>query len=163
MGKDKQQKRPKAGVDPALRAAGAEKKPRLESTLPDVDTMKPVWRVGRADFGHTSWGLGRATTAEVTMVLQFLRAMEDLTWREIWQQQTGGDRRRGQKHKYIPMEHLCNEAQSSLNDLQLDDGSDDWFRFRLGGVRRLWGMTDGHIFYPVWWDPRHEVCPSKDQ
>jgi len=19
------------------------------------------------------------------------------------------------------------------------------------------------IFYPVWWDPRHEVCPSADR
>jgi hypothetical protein len=103
------------------------------------------------------------TETEVVMVLKFLSEMEQLTWGEIWQQQAGGERRRGQKHKYIPMDHLCPEAQRSLGELELDDASDDWFRFRVSGARRLWGITEGHVFYPVWWDPRHEVCPNRDQ
>jgi hypothetical protein len=159
----REKKKPKAREAPALKATSAQKKPRIESTLENVAGLKPVWRVGRADFRHELWGLSRAEPGEVTAVLQFLSEMETLTWGEIWQQQTGGDRRRGPKHKYVPMDHLCGEAQSSLSELQLDDASDDWFRFRLGNMRRLWGIIEGRIFYPVWWDPRHEVCPSQDQ
>lgn len=50
------------------------------------------------------------------------------------------------------------EATRRLQALRLDD-FDELFRFRLGNLPRLWGILDGDIFYPVWWDPDHEVYP----
>lgn len=35
-----------------------------------------------------------------------------------------------------------------------------------GNMERLWGVLSSdspRIFYPIWWDPDHKVCPSKDQ
>lgn len=43
---------------------------------------------------------------------------------------------------------------------------DQMFRFRLGNMERLWGVIsdeDPRVFYPIWWDPLHKVCPSKDK
>ncbi len=52
-----------------------------------------------------------------------------------------------------------------IADLKLDDYDGNWFRFRLGNMERLWGVVEEEdgVFYPVWWDPRHEVCPSEDR
>ena len=88
--------------------------------------------------------------------------MERLSWSEIWDQKTGG-RRRGALHKSIPVESLIPEAQARLRNLQLDD-HDELFRFRLGNMERLWGVFVGghHIFYALWWDPDHKICPSQD-
>ncbi len=74
---------------------------------------------------------------------------------------TGGNRRRGAKHKPIPAGHLCDEAQRRLVELELDE-FDELFRFRLGNMARLWGVIDEGVFYAIWWDPDHRVCPSKD-
>jgi hypothetical protein len=55
---------------------------------------------------------------------------------------------------------LCPEAQNRLEALGLDD-VDELFRFQLGNEPRLWGVIDDDgIFYPVWWDPRHQVYPT---
>lgn len=147
----------------AAKAVDVRKAPRKLKGLGRHGDEHPVWRISLADFEHQRWGWQNAQPLEVGTVLRFLREMERLKWREIRAQLTGGDRRRGPKHKFIPMSSLCTEAQNALTDLKLDDANDVWFRFRLGNRQRLWGVIDGEVFYPVWWDPRHEVCPSIDQ
>lgn len=33
---------------------------------------------------------------------------------------------------------------------------------RLGGKQRVWGgVRQGHVFFPIWWDPEHTVCPRR--
>ena len=54
---------------------------------------------------------------------------------------------------------MCLEAQKRLTDLELDDHGALW-EMRLAGEPRVWGLRNGHVFYPVWWDPDHSVCPS---
>jgi hypothetical protein len=121
----------------------------------------PVWRLALLDLEHDdewSWSIREGALRKI---ITFLRDMEHLTWKEIRNQQTGGHRRRGAKHKFIPAAHLCPAAQRRLLDLQLDE-FDELFRFRLGNLERLWGVTYGDVFYPVWWDPEHKVCPGQD-
>ncbi|MEU2434511.1 hypothetical protein ABZ611_34420 [Streptomyces sp. NPDC007861] len=98
-------------------------------------------------------------------IVDFLTEMERLTWREVRALMTSSKKRRGAKHKSIPIEHLCKEAQDRLQELQLDDFA-EFFRFRTGNMERLWGVIAGEsprVFYPIWWDADHKVCPSKDQ
>jgi hypothetical protein len=63
-------------------------------------------------------------------------------------------------NKLIPIGNLCAEAQRRLEELELDDHDGLW-ELRLSGKPRLWGLRSGHVFYPLWWDPKHTVCPSK--
>ncbi len=32
---------------------------------------------------------------------------------------------------------------------------------RLGAKKRIWGVLEGSVLYVLWWDPHHEVYPSK--
>lgn len=135
------------------------------ATVGSHDDQHPVWRLSLLDRHHVgswSWDVDDKTLLKI---VELLTEMERLTWREIRAQITGGKTRRGPKHKPIPFDSLCKEAQDRLVELQLDD-TDELFRFRTGNMERLWGVLLGdspRVFYPIWWDPDHKVCPSKDQ
>jgi hypothetical protein len=111
--------------------------------------------------GSWSW-----KNVDIDEIITFLSEMERLTWSQIIQQMTGGNARRGQRSKFIPVEHLCNETKARLVELGCDD-MDELFRFRLGNMGRLWGLLmdegDVKIFYPIWWDADHKVCPGNDR
>jgi|GEM_PF-1829434 len=160
MGNKKPRARPSAV---AKVKAPVAKRPRKVAGLGVHGADHPLWRLSLVDHGHPRWGWGGASAEELLAVLAFLKEMEKLTWTEIWDLKTGSHRRRGALHKFIPIDDLCSDAQDGLLTLGLDDASDVWFRFRLGGTRRLWGVVEGNVFFPVWWDPRHEVCPGADR
>ena len=168
MGKDKERPKPKKIVPAQPAVVPVLKVPRrLAGISPDgvADDRRPVWRTSLLDLeyeGSWSWSDGSTSLARV---LAFAAEQEKLTWREIRNMQTGGAQRRGPRNKFIPIEHLCKEAQKRLQELNLDD-LDELFRFRDGNLGRLWGRMDADggvlVFYPIWWDGRHQVCPSKD-
>ncbi len=35
-----------------------------------------------------------------------------------------------------------------------------FYSLRLSGKKRMWGIKDNNIFWILWWDPFHEICPS---
>ncbi|WP_345423966.1 hypothetical protein [Pseudonocardia xishanensis] len=127
--------------------------------------QKPAWGFALLDRDDNHpWSMWPADRDGLMALLAMLQEMERLTWREVRDQMTGGHRRRGPKHKSIPVDHIIPEAQARLAELDLDDFP-ELFRFRHGNKGRLWGVFVGghHVFYPVWWDPEHKVCPSKDK
>jgi hypothetical protein len=146
---------------PAPSAGEAKRYPkRLLGIDGEADSQHPLWRLSLLDLEHVegwSWAIDEASLRKI---VAFLAEMERLTWKEVRAQLTGG-RRRGAKHKYIPADHLCPTAQRRLGELELDD-FDEMFRFRLGNFERLWGVIRDGVFYAIWWDPRHQVCPGKD-
>lgn len=155
-------KRPKVSST-TVRAGESDRRVPKLSRLGVLGDDKPFWRFALVDVDGP-WGWGSITPDDLRTVLAFMREMERTTWREIRNHQTGGNRRRGAKHKFIPQEHCITDATKRLTDvLELDEFNDSWFRFRVSGERRLWGVVQGTTFYPVWWDPRHEVCPGKDR
>lgn len=126
------------------------------------DGQHPAWRLSLLDREHDgewSWSINDPTRVEI---IGFLSEMERLTWTEVRAQMAGGNRRRGEKHKAIPVEHLCGEAQRRVQELRLEE-FDELFRFRVGGTKRLWGVVYDDVFYPLWWDPDHKVCPGQDR
>ena len=62
--------------------------------------------------------------------------------------------------KNIKIDSLCKEAQNRLIELRFDDLDELW-EFRLSGKERIWGTRFGAVIDLIWWDPNHEVCPSK--
>lgn len=136
--------------------------PKKLDRLGVLEDGHPTWRLSLVDLDGP-WGWRSASHEELVSALALLMQAEKQTWQELSQQMTGGNRRRGQRNKYIPIEHCAASAQERLRELQLDDYGDSWFRFRIGNLGRLWGVMHGETFYPVWWDRSHTVCPSKDQ
>jgi hypothetical protein len=153
-------------VPPSNAQAGKQVPKRLRgiAEIPGNDEDRPVWRLSLLDHEYNrDWSWRGIDGPTLLTIIDLLAQMERLSWKEIRAQITGG-RRRGPKHKLIPVEHLCEAAQRRLVELELDDLA-ELFRFRTGNLGRLWGVISEEsprVFYPVWWDPLHKVCPSTD-
>jgi len=123
------------------------KHPRVESR--SIPTGRPVWKVGRTDFGGP-WCPKRMAEANLHQILDKLKSIENSTWPDI---------ERGGSH-FIPVSNVIKDAQARLRHLKLDD-IDQLFSLRLTGAERLWGLRTNDVFSLLWWDPNHEICPSE--
>jgi hypothetical protein len=69
-------------------------------------------------------------------------------------------------HHDIPIEDINRYYQERLHDL-IDKGilqsdyPEKLFRFRLEGKKRIFGIREGARFHVIWFDPEHDVVPSK--
>ena len=59
----------------------------------------------------------------------------------------------------VPLGDLSSSARRRLEEIGLDD-RDDLICLRLGSLERIWGFLEQGVFHLVWWDPKHQVCPS---
>jgi hypothetical protein len=150
-------KRPRAVVP----VAGGKRPVIAPAAVPQED-QRPIWRFAWLDYGGP-WGWNHVTPGDFRLITDFLKEMEALSWREIWAQQTGGGSRRGAKHKFIPMGRCATEGQRRLRQLRLDEHNESWFRFRLGGELRLWGIVLEGQFYLVWWETDHSLCEAEQR
>jgi len=132
---------------------------RLLGLIDGPNGTHPKWRLSLLDLDHAggwSWAVDEAALRKITA---FLSEMERLTWTEIKAQMFNSKKGSHKKHHAMAPGDLCSEARNRLEALGLDD-VDELFRFRLGNEPRLWGVIDdAGIFYPVWWDPEHQVYP----
>lgn len=122
-----------------------------------------MWRLQLLDHEYDGeWSWRKIDEATTMKIVKFLCEMERLTWQQIWDQRAHSKHRDGPKHKSIPVDSIVKAAQDRLTELNLDD-HDELFRFRLGNMERLWGLLlnegGARIFYPIWWDPDHLICP----
>jgi hypothetical protein len=127
----------------------------------DDDLGHPLWRLSLLDHEHNGSWSWRTGGAGIVKIVAFLTQMERLTWKEIRTQQVRGQRRTLARHHAQAVNTLCSEARNRLEELGLDDW-DELFRFRLEGDARLWGILSNEsprVFYPIWWDPLHQVYP----
>ena len=126
--------------------------------VPPVD-MKPVFSFEYADRHFADAGWSWPAGDEAGSVLGFLCDTAKRTWKEIRGDQTGR-RDRHRKHHEMQFDSVCTAAQERIRTLRLDETFDEFFRFCLGGKPRLWGFVRDHVFYVLWWDAEHQVCPT---
>lgn len=108
-----------------------------------------TWSWGQErDWGEWEWN---------NTLLPFLRACCKKQWREIDSEFTAGKK----KHIFYPRGTVIREARKRLVELEKDDLEDRLFRFRLNNINRLYGFRIQHVFYTLWWDPDHRICPSR--
>jgi hypothetical protein len=124
------------------------RKPRSVPSDPGART--PLWAFRIVDLdGPWSWGAMKG--AALGEVLQRLGSYETMTWREI-------DGPSG-SHA-VDVASLSRAARDRLVAIEQDDVH-QCFSLRINGPARVWGIRDEHVLRVLWWDPRHEVCPSK--
>lgn len=140
-------KKPKKPVLGA--AVKAEKRPkRAVVGKPRADDPTMIFGFSYVDLGGR-WGWAKIRPEVLGHVLDFMQKFEALKPTEAF----------GSRHKRIELPSLCPDANKRLHQIELDDLDCIW-ELRLSGLERVWGHRDGHVFYPIWWDPLHEVCPS---
>jgi hypothetical protein len=104
--------------------------------------------MGWVDFGGAwHWNVDEPTLRRIH---EKLSKLEGMTWKEL----------RGSDHKPIPVATLCSAAQKRLTKIKRDD-YEQVYELRLGAKQRVWGIREAHVFYLLWWDPNHLVCPSE--
>lgn len=99
-----------------------------------------------------TWNWNQVGAIKHLEIQQKLGHWEDKTWGQILAEDPSA------QHP-VEVSALIKEAQDRLVEKKLDD-CDTLFRFRLTGKERLWGVKMENIFYLLWWDPEHKICPS---
>lgn len=66
---------------------------------------------------------------------------------------------RGQGSHWVNIDSLSPNAQRRLREINQED-LEDLFSLRLAGKNRVWCIRDRNNLKLLWWDSRHEVCPS---
>jgi hypothetical protein len=142
-GRKKSRKVPFASQIPAR-----EKKPRQEP--PESSATKPPgWHFRSMDMdGPWSWS---NTNEEI---LQYIKGklsnFETMTWEEIL----------GRRDHAIKVADISPVAQRRLSEINQDD-IDELVSLHLSGLERVWGIRHNEYLRILWWDPRHEICPSR--
>lgn len=66
----------------------------------------------------------------------------------------------GDPVKVYDVENLPEHVRDRLVEIGRDE-LDKVCRLRLSGKARLYGALQGNVFYVLWWDPDHQVFPSR--
>ena len=115
------------------------------------DQEKVAWRFSAVDRdGKWKCSLSVLNVQTVKNILRKLHDFDSRKWSEI----------KGNKSHNIPVSKICSDAQKRLIHIKRDD-IDTLFSIRISGRERIWGIRDQNVFSILWWDPKHEVYPSK--
>lgn len=116
--------------------------------LSDVPSAYPSWQFHLLDFD----GPYCPKSIHGQLLLEIhskLKEFESMTWADI----------EGKRHHFVTYESLSDVAKQRLKDIGMDD-LEQLFSLRLTGKQRIYGPRIGPVLKVLWWDPRHEACPS---
>jgi hypothetical protein len=147
-------KRPKAGANPRgkrrpVSGDSPNQRKRPIPGAPITDDPMMVWGFAFLDLDGP-WGWTNLTPAQAKSLYGRMCG---------WEKQRPGELFGATGNKPIALDKLCPEAQKRLHELELDDQDRLW-ELRVSGQQRVWGARQGHVFYLLWWDAEHTVCPS---
>ena len=109
---------------------------------------RPSWNFSKCDLEHHKWSLKKSNM--FSEIIPKLISFEQRNW---------GDIVSDKKHNHwIECEKLSKPAQNRLIELKIYYES--LFSLRLTGTLRLFGYIENGIFYIIWYDSNHEICPS---
>lgn len=116
--------------------------------IPMVDDCCPNFRIGKMDKGG-DWGWDAFESCHIQEFLGHLLDSQKLSWNEL---------RQGRSH-LVSVANIIPEAKKRLRTLEADD-LDELYSWRISGKKRVWGIKENNIFWLLWWDPEHKICPS---
>ena len=110
--------------------------------------MQPAWRFNKAPGTERRWSIFRENHRHfVEVIIPKLSAYEKMTWAEI----------KGPSHN-VSCDKCIKDAQKELQDLHIY--YDEIFSLRLTGEKRIWGILEKGVLNILWYDEKHEICPS---
>ncbi|MCB1135975.1 MAG: hypothetical protein KDK78_06885 [Chlamydiia bacterium] len=97
-----------------------------------------------------NWGWSNFTSCQIQGFLERLLQSQKLTWQQL---------RDGGSHE-VQVGDLAPSASKRLIEIGEDD-IDGLYSLRLSGTKRVWGIKELNLFWILWWDRKHQVCPCK--
>lgn len=140
-------KKPKIKTEPSN-----SKQPKMASGPSSFYKLKPVWRISDLEMeGPYGWHKIDIQTFE--HIRAKLSDFESMTWNQILMD--------GKKqHHSISPEQITKAAKERLIAIDQDDAA-ILVSLRLTGTNRVWGILEEGVLRLLWWDPNHEIFPSK--
>lgn len=117
-------------------------------------SKRPSWRFEKVDKGF-DWNLFSANN--LSEILEKLVDFERMTWGDVLKKTH--DNGKSSNH-FISPDKMIKKAQDRLNQLNLNEFSENIFSLRLNNINRLFGILTDGIFYILWYDNDHQICPS---
>ncbi|MFD8088681.1 hypothetical protein [Streptomyces malaysiensis] len=140
---------------PSARVAEEKRTGDPASLLPSSGNSNDriCWRFTHLDR-EGPWGLAPLDHDRILALITEMVKFESQTINELFH--------RGEwPGKCHDVHQLPNRAAlDRLEGIGLPDMTKIW-KLRIGGAGRLWGFLVGNVFHVIWWDPEHEVWPSK--
>lgn len=130
---------------------------RVPKSVPGADRHGETicYRFGMVDRDGP-WGFDKVDGAAFGAVMDKLKSFETMTVNELF----AVDSQHGKDYSLAALQEANRDACRRLEELKHDD-LDHISRLRLGGRKRLYGYRLLNVFYLIWWDPEHEVYPSR--
>jgi len=145
----KKRKNPRRAVTPP-----SGKTPRREQDPINFDSSFFQWRVHDTyiDYDHPNLGWQNVDTIELLRsIITTLQSYEGLTWAEV----------KTKPHCHSKdIDELKQQLQNRLNERKLDY-VERLFQICMGSIHRIWGYRERRVFYLMWYDPEHDVCPTE--
>lgn len=139
-------------------APDSKKSVKIQAVPESADRLSPAWQFHKRDVSHAEWGWGKLSHVQFCDLLHNqLCNFETMTWGEIFK--AVGDKGSGNMHHNISVDACVKLARERLAELHLDD-VDEIFSLRLNNKTRLWGIKEGRVLRFIWYDAKHEICPS---
>ena len=136
----------------------SEKKPfKQKDNSKDFYSKYPRWLFSRCDFDHPKWGMA-CNSSNLTKVFRYLSDLESQKWGEILTDKSG--RGKNTRSHEIDLTNLIKEAQVRAVDINVDE-FDALCSISVGSRKRVWGYISDGLFYIIWFDMQHEICPTE--
>ncbi len=108
------------------------------------------WNMKSADLDG-KYGWSRVEMGSLFReIIPKLQNYGTMTWEEI----------EGKESHFVDLDNCSKDAQERLKEIELVS-LEQLFSLRIGSRKRIWGWRQKLIFHVLWWDPEHEVCPSR--
>ncbi|WP_454785478.1 hypothetical protein [Legionella sp. WA2024007413] len=138
----------KKQVNQNIKITPTKKPSRLN--LSNDDTGQVVWSFALAD-NDGAWSFKKLNDTQLhDLIFNELVLKEHLSWNDL----------QSAKSHHVESYKLIKEAQDRLRSLNMDDVN-ELFSLRLNGLKRIWGIRQENVLRVIWWDPKHEICPSQ--
>jgi len=125
------------------------KEPRIGVSLEGA--TNPVWRFSHMDWDGP-WCPSKCKDSGIREVLARLANFESMSWQQIHS---------GTGSHVVDVTGIIKEARDRIIHLKKEEWADNLCSLRMCGKERLWGFLRSGIFHLLWWDPEHQVFPSK--
>lgn len=109
----------------------------------------PSWRFSKIDDEHEKWSFSKNGVWINPKIRLRFSDFEKQEWKHII----------GDRNHFISIHQLVKEAQNRITALGLH--YDKLFSLTINGEERIFGiLEDGALFF-LWYDEKHEICPSQ--
>lgn len=140
------------GKKPKLKNLPVEKKESKISPKNSPDSfmsLNPSWKFCWLAFDG-QWGWSKIEEVKTwERIVKQLQNWESMKWIEILN---------NPRNHQIHRDQLDKNVQKWLDRRNLDDF--ETYSLHVGGKERIFGILIQGVFYVIWWDPDHKICPA---